>query len=74
LQGGQSFLLPVGKRYLKHVARADLALEVLRRVQYQQLAIVNDADSIGQAVRFIHVMRGENDGRLLSERSDVLSH
>ena len=44
---------------------AGLLLELVGRALRDDLAVIDDGDAVGDALGFLHVMRGEEDGDLL---------
>ena len=49
------------KADLQNVVPRDGGLELQRRIQGDQLAVVNDGDAVAEFVGFIHVVRGQKD-------------
>src|SRR5258706_11198780 len=59
-------LLPVIRWILElrfnHVGSRHARFERHRRVERDQLAVIHNGDAIAQAVGFVHVMRGDQNG------------
>ena len=67
-----SSLLPVRRRVQElrfdDVGSRHAGLQRGRRIERHQLAVIDDGDAVAQAVGFVHVVRGDQDG----ERAAVL--
>src|SRR5579871_7029155 len=61
-------LLPVRGSILElrldHVRSGHARLERRRRIESNQLAVIDDGDAIAEAIGFVHVMSGDEDGEL----------
>ena len=71
---------PVRRRALEfrlhHFGSRNAVLQPRRRIQRRQLAVIDNGDAVAQLVRFIHVMRGQQNRQLgfVAQRANHLPH
>ena len=59
----------VAERELDDVLGAERRDQLARRAERDQLALVHDADAIAELVRFVHVVRGDQDGAAVARET-----
>ncbi len=61
-------VLPVGRRVeelsFDDVGSGDARLQGLRRIQCDQLAVIDDGDAIAQTIGLVHIVGGDEDGEV----------